>query len=153
MSRVEITLAVVVWCTLVSYMYDYSYDVIYCVFVYACVFAGLLFYYLAPHILEDVFSSLLLHSNRWKGDPIGFRSAVKGLLKGRKSNGFWLEVIFRWSVQCCFATPGQFGVYPWTVRHMGFSLVQNLLSTSFFANLSCRQSAPQSQTVRRSFFC
>jgi hypothetical protein len=34
-------------------------------------------------ILEDVFSSLPLHGNRWKGGPIGFRITVKGPPKGR----------------------------------------------------------------------
>ena len=43
----------------------------------------LLFYFLAPKILEDVFSSLSLHGNRWKGGLIGFGIAVKGLPKGR----------------------------------------------------------------------
>jgi hypothetical protein len=34
-------------------------------------------------ILEDVFSSLPLHGNRWKGGLIGFRIAMKGPSNGR----------------------------------------------------------------------
>ena len=38
--------------------------------------------FFCTQILEDVFSSLLPHGNRWKG-PIGFGIAVKGTPKGR----------------------------------------------------------------------
>ena len=43
----------------------------------------MLFYFSCTQILEDVFSSLPLNGNRWKGGPIGFGIAVKGPPKGR----------------------------------------------------------------------
>ena len=76
-------------------MYDYSCDIcIVCLFVHMCL-CLLVILLSRTQILEDVFSSLLFHGNRWNEGPIGYGIAVKGPPKGsfmRKKSQLHLDL-------------------------------------------------------------
>ena len=63
-------------------MYDGSCDIcIVCLFVHVCLYL-LVIYFSHTQILEDVFSSLPFHGNKWNEGPIGYVIAMKGPPKG-----------------------------------------------------------------------